>query len=87
MQNAFLSFETLLRIISIARNGSDVVITYQASAGPSHRLERKPALTAGDWLPILGVNDQTPVVAGPAQFTDPGAIGLGAAFYRVRLVP
>ena len=34
-----------------------------------------------------GVADQTSGASGPAQITDPGAMSLGQAFYRVRLLP
>lgn len=82
-----IGIDPLLRIISIARSGSsDMVITYDATGGKTYRLERKAALTDANWLAITGVNDQTPLANGPATFTDPGAVGLGKAFYRVTLL-
>ncbi|MGI9086536.1 MAG: beta strand repeat-containing protein [Chthoniobacterales bacterium] len=79
--------DPLLRIISIARSGNNLVITYDATGGKSYRLERKAAITDTTWLPIPGVSDQSPGVNGPAPFTDPNALGLGKAFYRVRILP
>jgi T5SS/PEP-CTERM-associated repeat protein/autotransporter-associated beta strand protein len=74
-------------IISIARSGTDVAITYNATGGKTYRLERKLAITDATWQSIAGVSDSAPTVNGPSTFTDPGAIGLGKAFYRVRLLP
>jgi T5SS/PEP-CTERM-associated repeat protein/autotransporter-associated beta strand protein len=82
-----IGIDPLLRIISIARNGSDILITYDATGGKTYRLERKAALSDANWLAITGVNDQTPLANGPATFTDPGALALGKAFYRVSLLP
>ncbi|HEX8078511.1 MAG TPA: delta-60 repeat domain-containing protein, partial [Chthoniobacterales bacterium] len=76
-----------LRIIAITRSGADIAITYDATAGNSYRLERKVALADPTWDLIVGVPDQAPVISGPATFTDSGAITLGTAFYRVRLIP
>ncbi len=69
MRNAFLSGDPPLRVIGITRSSNDIVITYDATAARSYRLERKLALT------------------GPTPITDPGAVSLGKAFYRVRLLP
>ncbi len=82
-----IGIDPLLRIISIARNGNDILVTYDATGGKTYRLERKAALTDPMWLPITGVNDQTPLANGPATFTDPGAVSLGKAFYRVSVLP
>jgi hypothetical protein len=76
-----------LRIIDITRDGNGVRIIYEATASNTYRLERKLALTDPTWEAIVDVRDQTLNVSGPAQFVDPGAIGLGNAFYRVHLLP
>ena len=67
---------------SIARNGSDILVTFEAADGATYRLERK--LNMGDaWQSISGVNDLTAMGNGSAHITDPGAINLGKAFYQV----
>ena len=76
-----------LRIISIVRNGNDIVITFRCVAGKTFRLERKDALTDLDWLSIPGVSDLTTPVTGNAQFTHTNGWSSGHGFYRVRLVP
>ena len=81
-----IGIDPLLRITSIAHSGSDILITYDATGGKTYRLERKAAITDAAWQPIAGLSDQTPSVNGPAIFTDPGALGLGHAFYRVTLL-
>ena len=75
-----------LRITSIARSGSDILITYDATSRNTYRLESKTGLTDAFWQRIEGLSDQTPSANGPATFTDPGALGLGKAFYRVTLL-
>ncbi len=83
-----ISIDPLLRIISILRSGNDIVVTYNATGGKTYRLERKLAVTDATWNAIPGVGDQTPAVNGPTQFgPDSGALSLGKAFYRVRLLP
>lgn len=84
IRNVFLR---KLRIVDMARNGPDIVITYDAMAANTYRLESKSALTDPSWLPIRGVSDQTPNLDGAATFLVPGAISSGRAFYRVRLLP
>ena len=79
-----LEVGTAFRLIGITRNGSDIVVTFQAELGAKYRLERKlNLLTDSTWQSIPGVNDLTAPNNGPAQITDPGAVGLGRAFYRV----
>ena len=68
----------------IMRNGPDIVVTFWAEQGATYRLERKLQITDSLWQSIPGVNDLTAASTGPAQITDPGAVSLGAAFYRVK---
>ena len=75
-----------LRVISITRNGSDVVVVFEATQGVTYRLQRKLNVTDSTWQSIAGVNDLVASSNGPAQITDPGAISLGRAFYRVSIV-
>ncbi len=79
-------FGVTIRLISITRNGSDIVVTFQGIQGAAYRLERKLNITDSTWQSISGVNDLTPSSNGPALITDPGAVSLGEAFYRVRLL-
>ena len=72
-----------LTLNGITRNDSGIVIAFQATEGVSYRLERKLALTDATWQRISGVDDLTATSSGPAQITDPGAVNLGRAFYRV----
>jgi serine protease AprX len=77
----------LLRILSITRNGSDIVVGFFAVQGGTYHLERKLEITDITWQSISGVSDLTAGATGSAQITDPGAISLGKAFYQVRLLP
>ena len=77
-----------VRIISIMRSGSDIVVTFDAIGGRTFRLERRSELNQGTWEHIFGVDDLTPMNNGPAQIIDTsGPLSLGKAFYRVRLLP
>jgi CSLREA domain-containing protein len=81
-------FGDRLRIISIARSGSNIVVTFQAIQGATYRLERTPSLSPPNWQSISGVADLTASGNGPAQITDTTSpISLGRAFYRVALLP
>jgi hypothetical protein len=75
-----------LHVISIAHSGNDIVITFEAIQGVTYRLERELNITDAAWSTISGVNDLTAASSGPAQFTDPGGISLGNAFYHVLLL-
>jgi hypothetical protein len=75
-----------LRVISISRSGSDILVTFQALQGATYRLLRKFALTDPTWQSISGVSNITATSTGPAGITDPGAINLAHAFYKVELL-
>ena len=79
-----LSIDPLLRVLDVAGSGSDIVITYDATAGKTYRLERKLSLTDPSWETIV---DQIAAVTGPTQIMDPGVLALDQAFYQVRLLP
>jgi hypothetical protein len=79
----FASAVTVLGV-GIMTNASDIVVSYDAAAGSSYRLERKLQLTDADWASAS--SDFMASMTGPAQFTDPGALSLGQAFYRVGVV-
>lgn len=72
-----------ISVTSITRNGSDIVIGFDAVQRATYRLQRKLNITDATWGTVSGVNDLTAANDGPAQFTDSGALNLGQAFYRV----
>ena len=76
-----------LRVISIIRNGSNIVISFNATAGETYRLERKVNINVDDWTSVPGVGDLFALTTATMQFTDTNAINLGHAAYRVRVVP
>ncbi|HJT81221.1 MAG TPA: CSLREA domain-containing protein, partial [Chthoniobacterales bacterium] len=75
-----------LRIISITRSASNIIITFTGVAGRTFRLERRLNVSGSSWQPVSGVADLTPSATGNAQFTDPNALDFGKAFYRVSLI-
>jgi serine protease AprX len=77
----------LVRVLSISRNGSDIVVSFFAVAGRTYRLERKLNIIDATWQSISGVSDLTAATTGATQMTDPDAVSLGKAFYQVRLLP
>jgi hypothetical protein len=77
----------LLRVISIRRDGSGIIVTFQAVTGRTCRLERKFDIDEATWQPIPVGSDLTANNTGPAQITGASATGFGRAFYRVRLLP
>jgi hypothetical protein len=88
VRNAFVGVGPLLQVIAITRSGTDdIAVTFAATTAETYRLERKLDLTDASWQSISGVSDFTAVNNGPAQIIDPGAVSLGRAFYRVRLLP
>jgi uncharacterized delta-60 repeat protein len=86
MQSVRNVFMKPLRVTAVARSSNDFVVTFDAVIGSTYRLERKLSLADANWQSIPGVSDQT-ATATVAQFTDPNALSLGKAFYRVRLLP
>jgi len=75
----------LLRLIAIARNGNDIVITFNGVANKVFRLDRKEPITQTSWTD-LGIQ-VTPDTTGNAQIAHPGGASLGSGIYRVRLIP
>jgi hypothetical protein len=76
-----------LRALNCTRTGAGVTVAFEAVAGKTYRLERKTSITDASWQSIAGVADLTASSTGSLQITDPNAISLGHAFYRVRLLP
>ena len=77
----------LLRPLSITRSGNNIVVSFFAVAAKKYRLERKIDNVDATWQSIAGVSDLTAGATGTTQITDPGAVSLGKALYRVRLLP
>ena len=77
----------LLRMLSVTRNGTNIVVNFFAIAGKTYRLERKIDITDATWQSIPGVSDLPAVTTGTTQITDPNGTSLSKAFYRVRLLP
>ena len=77
----------LLRPLSITRSGNNIVVSFFAVAGKTYRLERKIDNVNATWQSIPGVSDLAAAVTGVTQITDPAAVSLGKALYRVRLLP
>jgi hypothetical protein len=75
-------------ISAISRSGNDILITFDAVAGNRYRLERKSDISDPNatWQSIVGLADVM-ATSSSAQVTDPNALSLGKAFYRVRLLP
>jgi fibronectin-binding autotransporter adhesin len=76
-----------LHVISINRNGTNIVISFNATTGETYRLERKLNVTVDNWDIVPGINDLAALMTATMQFTDTNAINQGHAVYRVRLVP
>ena len=76
-----------LHVTSVTRAGNNFVVGFEAIQGKTYRLERKLNMTDAMWQSISGVNDLTASVNGPTSIPNHGAISLGMAFYRVRLLP
>ncbi len=74
------------RVISITRNASDIVVTFEAVSAAIYRLEQKLALTDSAWQSIPGVSEVIAGSNGPASITHPGGASAAKAFYRVVLV-
>ena len=73
-----------LRVVSFQRVGPDVVVTVNATADETYRLERRVNLTDVQWEKV---GDVTASATGPQQLTDFDGAILPRAFYRVRVRP
>jgi len=81
------SIASALRAVAPITRGSDLVITFEAVAYKTYRLERKLALTDAFWQSIAGVADLTPQTTGITSIAHPGGASQAQGFYRVRLLP
>ncbi|MDQ6912545.1 MAG: hypothetical protein M3128_06675 [Verrucomicrobiota bacterium] len=78
--------QVLTGITAVARSSMSFVVTFQTIAQRTYRLERTSSLTSPNWQDA-GVGDFLALSTGTGQRTDPNALTLGKAFYRVRLLP
>jgi len=78
---------TRFTIRSVVRYGFNAVVTFDAVAGNTYRLEYKNGLTDNSWTRATSGPDLTASKTGPVRLTDPGADGSVKRIYRVRLVP
>lgn len=76
----------VLRTIHVALNGNDIIVTFDALAGNTYRLERKLDLTDPSWQSIPGLGDLIINGTGPAQLTHTNGASFGKAFYHIRLL-
>ncbi|HWD21335.1 MAG TPA: hypothetical protein VHB20_18860 [Verrucomicrobiae bacterium] len=76
----------VLRKIGVAINGPDVIVTFDAVAGKTYRLQQTSDLAHPNWQDVAGVGDVSPATTGPAQFTIPNGFTAANAYYRVRLL-
>lgn len=72
--------------ITVALNGKDVVVAFNAVVGQTYRLERISDLANSVWQSVAGVSDFTAVTTGQAEFTHSNGASFGKAYYRVRLL-
>jgi hypothetical protein len=72
------------RITTIARSGSDRLITFASVAGKTYRIEYKDDLLGASWILL---QDQVSASGASTQITDSSAVALTHRFYRVALEP
>ena len=73
---------SVLRVKSIARSGSNWIVSFDAIAGKLYRLEYKTSLSDANWLMLSDLN---PNISGPVQMTDFSPVG-SQRLYRIRVV-
>lgn len=77
----------VLRITNVERNGSNLVVTFDAAGERTYRLERASSVAQPTiWEPTPMVNDLIPGTSGSTEMMDPNSPN-DKAFYRVRLPP
>lgn len=75
-----------LRVLSIVRNGNNIVVSFNATKAETYQLERRLNITSA-WTNVQGIDPLYASVTATMEFTDMNAISFGEAFYRVRLLP
>ena len=76
-----LDRDSILRILSIVKNGGDVVLTFNSVAGKFYTVRKAPSLQAGAvWSVVL---DNVAGTGSPVSVTDPGATAQSRSFYQV----
>jgi hypothetical protein len=70
---------SVLRLLSAAPGGANVMVTWQSVAGTNYFLTRSPNLAWPFTLVATNIIGQ----AGTSTYTDTNAAGVGPFFYRV----
>jgi hypothetical protein len=55
--------------------------------GKTYRLQRKSDITDASWQSLPGVGDLIATGNDTESITDPNALSLGKAFYRITVLP
>ena len=79
-----LNPNSVLRISSASRSGSNVQIGFPSVSGKTYQLQYRDDLIAGSWSTLV---DGIFGTGGTLQITDPSAAGLTKRFYRIILEP
>ena len=75
---------SVLRITSVARSGSSVLVGFPSVTGKIYQLQYRDDLVAGIWNPLV---DGIVGTGATLQITDPSGSGLTKRFYRIALRP
>lgn len=75
---------SVLRIKSVVRSGSDVQLTFQSVLGRIYRLEWRSSLTTESWQPLL---DGIVGTGSAMQLVDSQALNAVRRLYRLRVLP
>ena len=79
-----LDHSSVLRVLKVTFDGSDVVVHFNSIIGRTYRVERSDQLASGQWTPVA---DNLPGIGEVLQVSDFGAAAGSPRFYRVRLLP
>jgi probable HAF family extracellular repeat protein len=76
----------VLRKVGAQRTGNNIIVTFDAIANKTYRLESTTTLSPPNWQTVPGVADITAATTGPAQFVQTNGATSGKAYYRVQLL-
>jgi hypothetical protein len=71
----------VLPVLNLARNGTDMQISFNTAVGQTCRVERAEALLSGTWT---SVTTNVPGTGSPVTMMDTNAASLPRGFYRAR---
>jgi fibronectin type 3 domain-containing protein len=71
---------SVFKVGSVAKSGSDMVVSFASVVGRSYRVERSDTLQSRSWTTVW---DNIAGSAGVVQVTDAGGASAGRRFYRV----